>query len=126
VERALGGAATYFAVAASFFAPVSLVAIVGDDFAPEDEKIFRGRAHRHGRPGARCGQDILLGRALFPELERARNVGDRTERVRGVQARLPEKYRSSKYVFLANIAPDLQAGRASPGQEAPQNRSADT
>ena len=34
VERTVGGAATYFAVAASFFAPVSLVAIVGDDFVP--------------------------------------------------------------------------------------------
>src|SRR6201987_6031520 len=43
VDRTLGGAATYFAVAASFFTPVSLVGIVGDDFTPEDEKIFRGR-----------------------------------------------------------------------------------
>ncbi len=43
VDRALGGAATYFAVAASFFTHVSLVAIVGNDFTSEDERIFRGR-----------------------------------------------------------------------------------
>jgi sugar/nucleoside kinase (ribokinase family) len=43
VERTVGGAATYFAVAASFFAPVSLVAIVGEDFTSKDEAIFRGR-----------------------------------------------------------------------------------
>ena len=43
VERVVGGAATYFAVAASFFAHVSIVAIVGDDFTEKDAAIFRGR-----------------------------------------------------------------------------------
>jgi len=43
VERTLGGAATYFAVAASFFTPVNLVGIVGKDFSDKDETIFRGR-----------------------------------------------------------------------------------
>ena len=43
VERALGGAATYFAVAASFFTHVNLVGIVGDDFTEMDARIFHGR-----------------------------------------------------------------------------------
>jgi Sugar kinases, ribokinase family len=43
VERALGGAATYFAVAASHFTHVNLVAIVGDDFTSRDAEVFRGR-----------------------------------------------------------------------------------
>jgi sugar/nucleoside kinase (ribokinase family) len=43
VERAVGGAATYFAVAASFFTPVHLVAVVGDDFSKEDAAVFKGR-----------------------------------------------------------------------------------
>ena len=43
VDRALGGAATYFAVAASFFTHVNLVGIVGDDFTEVDAQIFRGR-----------------------------------------------------------------------------------
>ena len=43
VERTLGGAATYFAVAASFFTPVHLVGVVGDDFADCDAAIFRGK-----------------------------------------------------------------------------------
>ncbi len=43
VERTLGGAATYFSVAASFFTPVHLVAIVGDDFTDMDAKMFHGR-----------------------------------------------------------------------------------
>ena len=43
VERALGGAATYFAVAASFLTHVNLVGIVGDDFTEVDAQIFHGR-----------------------------------------------------------------------------------
>src|SRR5580765_3450791 len=43
VERTLGGAATYFSVAASFFTHVNLVGIVGEDFTERDERIFRGR-----------------------------------------------------------------------------------
>src|SRR6266446_6481364 len=43
VDRTLGGAATYFSVAASFFTHVNLVGVVGDDFTKKDEAIFRGR-----------------------------------------------------------------------------------
>ena len=43
VDRMLGGAATYFAVAASFFTHVNLVGIVGDDFTEKDASIFHGR-----------------------------------------------------------------------------------
>src|SRR5258707_13698332 len=43
MDRALGGAATYFAVAASFFTHVNLVGIVGNDFTEVDAGIFHGR-----------------------------------------------------------------------------------
>ena len=43
VDRTLGGAATYFSVAASFFTHVSLVGVVGEDFTRGDEAIFHGR-----------------------------------------------------------------------------------
>ena len=108
VDRALGGAATYFAVAASFFTHVSLVAIVGNDFTPEDEKIFRGRhidtdglERAEGKTffwAGRYSQDLNERVTLTTEL----NV------FAEFKPRLPEKYRGSKYVFLANIAPDLQ------------------
>src|SRR5207245_4099627 len=42
-DRILGGAATYFAVAASYFTHVSLVGIVGEDFTEKDAAIFKGR-----------------------------------------------------------------------------------
>jgi sugar/nucleoside kinase (ribokinase family) len=108
VERTVGGAATYFAVAASFFAPVSLVAIVGDDFTPEDEKIF------HGRQIDTEGLERAPGKTFFWAGRYSSNLNDRVTLATELNVfaefkpRLPEKYRNSKYVFLANIAPDLQ------------------
>src|SRR5580765_4734745 len=63
VERALGGAATYFSVAASFFTPVKMVATVGEDF-PQDEVEFlskrgidlSGLQRRAGRTGSWAGR----------------------------------------------------------------------
>jgi sugar/nucleoside kinase (ribokinase family) len=108
VERALGGAATYFAVAASFFTPVNLVAIVGDDFTLEDEKIFRGR-HIDTE-----GLERAVGKTFFWAGRYSQNLNERVTLATELNVfaefkpRLPEQYRSSKYVFLANIAPDLQ------------------
>ncbi len=108
VDRALGGAATYFAVAASFFTPVSLVAIVGDDFTAEDEKIF------HGRHIDTDGLERATGKTFFWAGRYSQNLNERVTLATELNVfaefkpRLPEKYRSSEYVFLANIAPDLQ------------------
>jgi sugar/nucleoside kinase (ribokinase family) len=108
VERTVGGAATYFAVAASFFAPVSLVAIVGEDFTAEDAAIFRGR-HIDIE-----GLERAAGKTFFWAGRYSENLNERVTLATdlnvfaGFKPRLPEKYRSSKYVFLANIAPDLQ------------------
>ena len=43
VDRTLGGAATYFSIAASCFTHVNLVGVVGDDFTAKDRAVFRGR-----------------------------------------------------------------------------------
>src|ERR1700753_632416 len=42
-DHVLGGAATYFSLAASFFSDVQLVAVVGDDFGPTEESVFHER-----------------------------------------------------------------------------------
>ena len=65
VDRTIGGAATYFAVAASFFAPVSLVAIVGEDFTAKDEADFSRPAHRYGRTRTGSRQIFFLGGTLL-------------------------------------------------------------
>ena len=108
VERAVGGAATYFAVAASFFAPVHLVAIVGDDFSKEDAAVFKGRRIDIE------GLERTTGKTFFWSGRYSQNLNERVTLATELNCfaefkpRLPEKYRNSKYVFLANIAPDLQ------------------
>jgi len=108
VERTLGGAATYFSVAASFFTPVNLVAVVGDDFHPQDEKIFSARSIDIE------GLERAKGKCFFWAGRYSENLNERVTITTELNVfaafkpRLPEKYRNSKYVFLANIAPDLQ------------------
>ena len=108
MDRTLGGAATYFAVAARFFTPVSLVAIVGDDFSATDEAVFRSRSIDIE------GLERASGKCFFWAGRYSENLNDRVTLATELNVfaefkpRFPEKYRSSKYVFLANIAPDLQ------------------
>ena len=108
VDRALGGAATYFAVAASFFTHVSLVAIVGEDFTKKDEEIFRGRHIDTD------GLERAAGKTFFWAGRYSENLNERVTLATELNVfadfkpRLPERYRTSPYVFLANIAPDLQ------------------
>jgi len=108
VERIIGGAATYFAVAASFFCHVNLVGIVGDDFAEKDEAIFRGRKIDT------LGLERAPGKSFFWAGKYSENLNERVTLATELNVfaefnpRLPAKFRSSNHVFLANIAPDLQ------------------
>ena len=108
VDRTIGGAATYFSVAASFFTPVHLVGIVGDDFTDVDTKIFKGRKIDIE------GLERAPGKSFFWAGKYSENLNDRTTLTTELNVfadfkpKLPEKYRKSKFVFLANIAPDLQ------------------
>jgi sugar/nucleoside kinase (ribokinase family) len=108
VDRTLGGAATYFSVAASFFTPVNLVAIVGDDFTEKDAEIFRGRRIDVD------GLERAPGKTFFWAGKYSENLNERVTLATelnvfaGFKPRLPVRYRTSNFVFLANIAPDLQ------------------
>lgn len=108
VERALGGAATYFSVAASFFTPVRLVGVVGDDFTAKDAAIFRGR------PIDLAGLERAPGKTFFWAARYSQDMNDRQTLTTDLNVfgdfrpKLPEAYRNSPYVFLANIHPVLQ------------------
>jgi sugar/nucleoside kinase (ribokinase family) len=107
-DRTLGGAATYFAIAASHFTQVNLVAIVGEDFNSEHESVF------HGRTVDLAGLERAPGKTFFWAGKYHDNLNDRTTLATDLnvfarfQPRLPETFRSSKFVFLANIDPTLQ------------------
>lgn len=107
-DEILGGSATYFSVSASYFAPVNLVAVVGNDFPDRHLDIFRkhkiditGLAQVPGRTfrwKGEYGYDLNEAKTLETQL----NVLEAFDPV------LPEAYRSCDYVFLGNFDPALQ------------------
>ena len=108
VDRALGGAATYFAVAASFFTHVNLVGIVGDDFTEVDAQIFQGRTIDIEGLERATGKTFFWAGRYSKDLNERVTLTTELNVFAAFKPKLPEKYRKSKYVFLANIAPDLQ------------------
>lgn len=108
VAEVLGGSGTYFSTAASFFTPVSLVAVIGSDFSEEHLEFLRSRqvdlkglqraAGRTFRWQGRYGYDLNEAETLDTQL----NVFS------DFRPELPETYRDAEYVFLANIDPELQ------------------
>jgi sugar/nucleoside kinase (ribokinase family) len=109
VENALGGSASYFALAASYFAEVRVVAVVGEDFTSEQEDVFkrrgvdtRGIERARGKTfrwGGRYTENLNEAKTEFTEL----NVFER------FQPRIPSAYTDSQFLFLGNIHPVLQA-----------------
>lgn len=108
VDRTLGGAASYFALAASHFAPVRLVGIVGEDFTEQDEAVFRGREIDL------TGLERVPGKSFFWSGRYSQNMNERTTLATELNVfadfrpKLPKAYRDSKHVFLGNIDPTLQ------------------
>ena len=107
-EEVLGGSATYFSAAASFFADVRLVAVVGEDF-PEHHLAFlrsrkvdlRGLQRVPGRTFRWVGEYGF-------DLNQARTLDTQLNVFADFAPEIPEEYRDSDVVFLANIDPDLQ------------------
>ena len=108
-EQSVGGSATFFSMAASYFGPVRVVGVVGDDFPKTaiadmkkagvnldglevvaGGKTFRWKGRYHDNMNSRDTLDTQLN--VFADFD----------------PKLPQSYRSSEYLFLANIQPDLQ------------------
>jgi sugar/nucleoside kinase (ribokinase family) len=108
VDRVLGGAATYFALSASFFTKVRVVAVVGDDFSPEDETVLMHRGVDIS------GIERVPGKSFFWQGEYGENVNEaktlKTELnvFENFNPSVPPQYRDSEFLFLANIHPTLQ------------------
>jgi cytidine kinase len=106
--RLLGGSASHAAVAASFFGPVNLVGVVGDDFPKSYIQLYK--RHRIDL----LGLQILPGKTFHWSGEYEANMNHRRTLLTelGVfetfNPTLPEAYRATSYVLLANIAPALQ------------------
>ena len=107
-QKILGGAATYFSLSASYFTDVRVVAVVGEDFTPENEAVMtkrgvdtRGIQHAKGKTfhwTGEYGENVNEAKTLNTEL----NVFET------FAPKVPAAYKDSEFLFLANIDPVLQ------------------
>jgi sugar/nucleoside kinase (ribokinase family) len=108
-KNVLGGAATYFSLAASYFTQVRVVAVVGDDFGPEQEDVFRKHnIDTRGIERAK-GKTFRWGGSYSDNLNEAKTDYTDLNVFEAFQPRIPAEYNDSEYLFLANIQPTLQA-----------------
>jgi sugar/nucleoside kinase (ribokinase family) len=108
-DDVLGGSATYFSLAASYFTEVRIVAVVGEDFTAEHENVLkkrgidtRGVEHATGKTfrwGGRYSDNLNEAKTDFTEL----NVFER------FQPSIPAEFMDSQFLFLGNIHPSLQS-----------------
>ena len=110
IENALGGSATYFSVAASFFYNnIYLVGVVGTDFPKEhvDFLISQG-IELDGLEQIEDGKTFRWGCSYIDDLNAAETHFTDLNVFSNFQPKLPKSYQNSPYVFLANINPELQ------------------
>ena len=108
VDRMLGGSATYFALAASFFTPVRLVAVVGEDFTDADLAVFGDRNISTDGLERRPGRTFFWSGEYSADLNERRTLETQLNVFAEFQPELPAAYRQSEFLFLGNIDPELQ------------------
>ncbi len=109
VKDVLGGSGTYFAMAASFFTDVRVIAVVGEDFTAEHEAAFTRRGiNTRGIERAK-GKTFRWGGHYAENLNEAKTDFTELNVFEKFQPRIPEEYMDSEFLFLGNIHPNLQA-----------------
>ena len=108
VENALGGAAVYSSVSASFFAPVRMVGVVGTDFPQEHIQFFRDRGIDIEGLQIREGKTFHWKGYYDYDINQAHSLETDLNVFQDFRPTLPEAHRDAEFVFLANIDPVLQ------------------
>ncbi|MEZ5065736.1 MAG: PfkB family carbohydrate kinase [bacterium] len=108
VERALGGSATYFSAAASFYAPVSIVAVVGQDFDLAALDFLRERGVDTSGIVVASGDTFRWSGSYGAEMGDATTHATLLNVFQDFDPDIPESHRAPEYLFLANIDPVLQ------------------
>ncbi len=109
VENVVGGSATFFALAASHFTDVRVVAIVGEDFTVEHESILKNRGvDTRGIEHAK-GKTFRWGGHYLENLNEAKTDFTELNVFEKFQPQIPAEYKDSEFLFLGNIHPTLQS-----------------
>ncbi|NOZ57728.1 MAG: sugar kinase [Calditrichaeota bacterium] len=109
VEDALGGSALYFAAAASLLGPVSVVAVVGEDFPEEEIEFLKERGVDFRGLEKRPGKTFRWGGVYSEDLNQRETLFTHLNVFEDFSPSLPDAYRDAPFLFLANIHPRLQS-----------------
>ncbi|HEY1254933.1 MAG TPA: PfkB family carbohydrate kinase [Terracidiphilus sp.] len=107
-ERCLGGAATYFSLAASFFTDVRVIAVVGEDFGKRQEAVFEARKIDTRGIEHTAGKSFFWEGSYLENLNEAKTHNTELNVFASFEPKIPDAYRDSEFLFLANIDPVLQ------------------
>ena len=107
-ERILGGSASYFALGASFFAPVRVVGVIGQDFPQDYLDLFTERNIDITGIKRESGDTFHWRGRYHEDINQRDTIELHLNVLAGYQPELPDNYRDAEYVFLGNIDPVMQ------------------
>ena len=105
---AIGGSATYFSAAASFYAPVDVIAVVGNDFPLESLDFLRERQVDISGLEIREGKTFRWAGEYAADMNDRRTIDTQLNVFSGFKPVLADRHRAHDHVFLANLDPDVQ------------------
>ncbi len=107
-ERVLGGAATHFSLSASFFSPVRVIGVVGEDFLPEHERVMTDKGVDTRGIERAEGKSFHWTGSYLKDLNAADTLATDLNVFAEFAPKIPEEFADSEFLFLANIDPVLQ------------------
>lgn len=107
-ERVLGGAATHFSLAASFFSPVRVIGVVGEDFLPEHERVMTDKGVDTRGIERAEGKSFHWTGSYMTDLNAADTLATDLNVFAEFAPKVPAEFEDSQFLFLANIDPVLQ------------------
>lgn len=108
VEKTLGGSANYFSVAASLLTAVRVVGVVGDDYEAQDRKVLESRNVDLSGMQVTPGKTFHWAGFYDDNLNEAQTLKTELNVFADFNPVIPKHFQDSKFVFLANIHPQLQ------------------
>lgn len=108
VEHILGGSATHFAVTASYFVPVKVVAVVGEDFGEEHLQVLKERGIDTAGLERAPGETFRWSGEYSVDMNEARTLETHLNVFEHFSPKVPAAYRECDFLFLGNIDPTLQ------------------
>ncbi len=108
VSEVLGGSATFFSTAASYFTSVDLIAVVGEDFPQQHLTFLKSRGIDLTGLERRPGATFRWKGEYTHQLNEARTLDTKLNVFETFRPKIPESYRSPELLFLGNIDPELQ------------------